>query len=47
MFKIMKGYKIFAFTPPGKSLKKTLPSSTVTFKKYDAKLAQDLVKLVQ
>ena len=24
MFKIMKGYKIFAFTPSGKSLKKTL-----------------------
>ena len=26
MFKIMKGYKIFAFTPSGKSLKKTLMS---------------------
>ena len=25
MFKIMKGYKNFAFTPSGKSLKKTLP----------------------
>ena len=24
MFQIMKGYKIFAFTPSGNSLKKTL-----------------------
>ena len=28
MFKIMKGYKNFDFTPSGKSLKKTLMGST-------------------
>ena len=31
MFKIMKGYKMFAFTPSGKSLKKTLVHTDSSF----------------
>ena len=34
MFKIMKGYKIFAFTPSGKSLKKTLPPRYLNIQQY-------------